>query len=109
MFGNSHGVGDGRSCDIALSQLLTLYDGGKVGYHSNTTSITQLKQKVAAAAGEPEVTRDKLKLWRHIENQFPTLQPNSITQTFVDIYCQLSCHVPCVFWLGPGISYEMAL
>mmetsp|Transcript_116791 Transcript_116791/g.341956 ORF Transcript_116791/g.341956 Transcript_116791/m.341956 type:complete len:880 (-) Transcript_116791:98-2737(-) len=74
IFHQNHAVGDGRCCEIVLSQLLKLYDGQDVPYFCNTKSLYQMCK----------VRQDRLTKFHYIEAQMPRHGPNSITETFVD-------------------------
>jgi len=75
VFGNNHGVTDGRGCEMVLSQLLKLYDGQDVPFSKNTKGMLQL---VTAPNAE------KLKAWQQIEDCMPARHTNTILETFVE-------------------------
>jgi len=75
VFGNNHGVADGRGCEMVLAQLLKLYDGQDVPFQHNTKGMLQL---VTAPRAE------KLKAWQQIELSMPARHTHTILETFVE-------------------------
>jgi len=76
IFAQTHGVGDGRACEVLMAQLLKLYNGEDVPYYKNVQSFSQM----ARAKARPE----KLEAWHDIEDCMPHRDDTSVVGTFVD-------------------------
>jgi len=79
VLGFIHGVGDGRAVEIALSQLLLLYDGRHAEVPFGTRSINY--GDLIGFNGNLE--QDKIDKWKVLEQEFPPRVRNSIHETFV--------------------------
>lgn len=76
VFAQTHGVGDGRACEVVMSHLLRLYDGGDVPFYRNVRSYWQMVGGKACPK--------KLEAWHDIEEYMPRRDARSIVGTFVD-------------------------
>lgn len=76
VFCNNHGVGDGRCCEVVLSQLLKLYDGQEVPFFRNARGMFQLVGSSARA--------EKLEAWRRVEAEMAPINTDSVVETLVE-------------------------
>jgi len=92
IFANTHGCGDGRSCEILMASLLKIYDGRRAELGGGDDpkpaniagpSIFFMRQE-AVGSGRDLVEPEKLLRWRKIEAEFPQRERHMLNQTFID-------------------------
>ena len=72
-----HGPGDGRAIEVALAQLLRLYEGKEVEMcksHMNYSEIINY---------DGTLSKEEIESWKEIEEEFPPVPRDAIHDTFV--------------------------